>query len=135
MSKIGTQANFGRGFGAATPGSKIAGPAAVVPSITFSLQAVSTTHVCPLTPNGTMTLYPPWDWCSRHEDRACNAHEGVRMCTSGLAARIGEHVAGGLENDCRVGCNRASGTHGKFNAKGDERIGFGTGDKEGNREE
>jgi len=34
-----------------------AGPAAVVSSVTFSLQAVSTTYVCPLTPSGTTTLY------------------------------------------------------------------------------
>src|SRR5271154_1882458 len=39
--------------------SKIVGPAAVVSSVTFSLQAVSTTYVCPLTPGGTTTLYPP----------------------------------------------------------------------------
>ena len=78
------------------------------------------------------------DWGSRHKDRACNAHEGAEKCASGLAARIGKHVAGGLENDRRVGCNRAGGIHGKagegFNAKGDERVGFRTGDKEGNRE-
>ena len=79
-----------------------------------------------------------WDWSSGHEDRTCNAHEGAEKRASRVATRIGEHVARGLKSDRRVGCNRASGTHGKagesFNAKGDERVGFGAGDKEGNRE-
>jgi hypothetical protein len=81
---------------------------------------------------------PACDRSSGDKDRACDSHERPEKRASGVAVRIGKHVARGLKNYRRVDRNWRCSVHRKpresLDAEREERVGLWAGHEEWNRQ-